>query len=75
MHYMIIEVNVIASENPPCDHNSKNLYTCRSLSKNVKKSKKKIDVSDFYSVNIKYLYKLIVKSDKICNLKLKYYFL
>jgi hypothetical protein len=62
MHYMIIEVNVIASENPPCDHNSKNLYTCRSLSKN---GKKKIDVSDFYSVNIKYLYKLIVKSDKM----------
>jgi purine-cytosine permease-like protein len=25
----------------------------------------------FYSVNIKYLYKLIDKSDKICNLKLK----
>ena len=43
--------------------------------KMVKKVKKTIDVSDFYSVNIKYLYKLIVKSDKICNLKLKYYFL
>jgi hypothetical protein len=25
----------------------------------------------FYSVNIKYLYKLIDQSDKICNLKLK----
>ena len=28
----------------------------------------------FYSMNIKYLYNRIDKSDKICNLKLKWFF-
>ena len=36
-------------------------------------NKKIFDVSDFL-FSVKYLYKLIDKSDKICNLKLKSFF-